>query len=97
MLRGLHPNAVASGRDLARRFDFSACRSMIDVGGGSGGLIAALCEANPALHAALFDLPRTAALAASILAATPGGERVSVETGDILVAPPGGTHDMTGR
>lgn len=58
MLRGLHPNAVASGRDLARRFDFSACRSMIDVGGGSGGLIAALCEANPALHAALFDLPR---------------------------------------
>jgi len=93
MLRGMHPSAVATGRDLARRFDFSACRSLIDVGGGSGGLIAVLCEANPGLHGTLFDIPRTAALATSILAGTPGSERVSIETGDILVSPPREMHD----
>jgi len=93
MLRGMHTSAVAAGRDLARRFDFSTCRSVIDVGGGSGGLIAALCEANPGLHGTLFDLPRTVPLAASILAGTPGSERVSFETGNILVTPPREMHD----
>jgi hypothetical protein len=68
MLRGMHSFAIASGRDLARRFDFSGYRSVVDIGGGSGGLLIALCEANPALHGTLFELPRNAALAAGILA-----------------------------
>jgi SAM-dependent methyltransferase len=93
MLRGMHASAVAAGRELLRRFDFSACRSVVDVGGGSGGLVAALCEAFPDLSGALFELPRTAVLAAPILAETPGGARVSIEPGDILSAPPRGTYD----
>ena len=93
MPRGMHPSAVAAGRDLARRFDFSTCGSVIDIGGGSGGLIAALREANAELHGTLFDLSRTTALAASILTGTPGSERVSVETGDILLTPPREMHD----
>jgi len=80
-------------RDLARRIDFSACRSVVDIGGGSGGLVAALCEAYPALRGTLFDLPRTAALAEDILRATLGGERVSIETGDILARAPSEMHD----
>ncbi|QEX22929.1 hypothetical protein FRZ61_28630 [Hypericibacter adhaerens] len=93
MLRGMHGTAIASGRELLRRFNFSRCRSVVDIGGGSGGLVATLCDARPGLKGILFDLPRTAALAADILAATPGGDRVTIETGDILRAPPGGTHD----
>lgn len=93
MLRGMHAGAVGGGRDLTARFDFSQYRSLVDVGGGSGGLAAALCAANPALHATLFDLPRTAALAVPILQATPGGDRVAVETGDILREPPPGLYD----
>jgi hypothetical protein len=42
----------------------------------SGGLVAALCDADPTLHGTLFDLPRTASLAAAILRETPGGDRV---------------------
>lgn len=87
MLRGMHPYASASGRDLVRRFDFSRVNSVVDIGGGSGGLVAALCEAHPALHGTLLELPRNARLAADILKATPGGDRVSVEAGDILAAP----------
>jgi hypothetical protein len=93
MLRGMHGSALAAGRDLARRADFTACRSVVDIGGGSGGLVTALCGAYPALRGILFDLPRTAALAEDILRTTPGGERVSIETGDILERPPSGLHD----
>jgi len=93
MLRGMHGSTLAAGRDLARRADFSACRSVVDIGGGSGGLVAALCDAYPALRGTLFDLPRTARLAEGILRATPGGERVSIETGDILERAPSEIHD----
>jgi SAM-dependent methyltransferase len=94
MLRGMHAASVAAGRDFSRRFDFSQCGSIIDIGGGSGGLVAALCDAHPNLHGTLFDLPRNASLAAAILRETPGGDRVSIEAGDILVAPPRDMHDV---
>lgn len=93
MITGMHPNTVAIGRALARRFDFSNCRSVVDIGGGSGGLAAALCEAYPDLRGTLFDLPRTCALAAPMLRDCPGGDRVAVEAGDILAAPPREMHD----
>ncbi len=93
MLRGMHPSTIATGRDLLQRFDFSRCRSVVDVGGGSGGVAATLCHGRPGLKAILFDLPRTAALAGPILKETPGGELVSIEAGDILAAPPSGMHD----
>jgi len=79
---------VADGRHLAHHFDFAQCRSVVDVGGGSGGLVAALCEAHPGLRGTLFDLPRTCALAAPMLRECPRGDRVTIEVGDILVAPP---------
>jgi hypothetical protein len=93
MLRGMHSGTVGAGRDLLARFDFSRYGAVIDIGGGSGGLVASLCDANPALQATLFDLPGTAALAAPILRATPGGGRVTIETGDIFAAPPSGSYD----
>jgi len=52
-----------------------------------------LCDAHPRLRGTLFELPRTTALAPSILRHTPGGDRVSIKAGDILRAPPRGTHD----
>jgi hypothetical protein len=93
MMRGLHSHSVADGRYLAHRFDFTQCHSIVDVGGGSGGLVAALCEEHPGLHGTLFDLPRTCVLAAPMLRECPGGDRVTIEAGDILVAPPKEMHD----
>ena len=45
------------------------------------------------LQGALFDLPRTVALATPLLKETPGGEHVSIEAGDILSSSPRGKHD----
>jgi hypothetical protein len=92
MIRGMHPDTAAVGRALARCFDFSRYGSVVDVAGGSGGLVAALCEAYPALRGTLFELPRTCALAAAILRECPGGDRVAIEAGDILLAPPREMH-----
>lgn len=93
MLRGMHPSAVGAAQDFMRHFDFSQCRSVVDIGGGSGGLVATLCAAHPGLQGTLFDLPRTASLAAPILKETPGGDHVSIEVGDIVLASPRGEHD----
>lgn len=93
MLRGMHNGAYGAGRVFPTVFDFSGCRSVIDIGGGSGGFVAALCDACPHLSGTLFDLPRTVRLAADILATTPGGDRVAIEAGDILAGAPSGLHD----
>ena len=56
-LRGLHDEALATGRYLAACFDFSSCRRLLDVGGGSGGVAIAAAEACPRLTATVLDLP----------------------------------------
>ncbi|MBV9329354.1 MAG: hypothetical protein JO352_37105 [Chloroflexi bacterium] len=38
-------------------YDFSAFRSIVDVGGGSGALAATVLKANPTLRGSVFDLP----------------------------------------
>jgi len=93
MLRGMHSGPIGTARELLERFDFAGCRSVIDVAGGTGGLVATLCAALPELAGTLFELPRTAALAEPLLRETPGGDRVVIEVGDILSAPPREMHD----
>jgi hypothetical protein len=55
--RGLYPGAVADGRRLMKQYDFSGYRTLLDAGGGSGGLAIALAQANPQLKATVLDLP----------------------------------------
>jgi hypothetical protein len=72
---GMYAAAIAAGRDISRRFDLSLCRSIVDIDDGAGGLVAALCDAHPGLQGTLFERPRTALLAASVLRERPDGER----------------------
>ncbi len=54
--RGLHDEALATGRHLARRIDISSCTRLLDIGGGSGGLAIGVTEASPNLSATVLDL-----------------------------------------
>lgn len=93
--RGLHGGNLARGRDLlAAGLDLSACRSMLDVGGGSGGLTMALCEALPELTATILELPRVAPITRRFLADAGHDERVTVTVGDAVAAPPAGQFDL---
>jgi hypothetical protein len=55
--RGTFTECLAAGRVLARSRDFSEFRSLIDVGGGSGGLAIAMAETWPKLTITIADLP----------------------------------------
>ena len=92
-LWGLMPYALATGRDLAATFDFSACRSVIDVGGGAGGVLAGLFETWPGLRGTLFELPSVAAAVSTLAHREAWFDRVVIETGNILEAPPSALHD----
>jgi cyclopropane fatty-acyl-phospholipid synthase-like methyltransferase len=92
-IRGLSANALPRGRRLAKEFDFSGCRSVIDIGGGSGFGLIGLCEACAQLSATLYDLPPVAAIAQKLLRDTAYAGRIAVEAGDIVAAPPTSRHD----
>jgi hypothetical protein len=46
---------------VAEAYDFTGIRELVDVGGGSGTLLAEVLERHPHIHGVLFDLPRTIA------------------------------------
>lgn len=84
----LHPGTIGTAKDLLQVFDFTSAGAVIDIGGGSGGLVATLCAAVPTMRGTLLELPRCAGLVEPMLRATPGGARVAIEIGDVVAAPP---------
>jgi hypothetical protein len=71
-------------------YDFSAFRTVADVGGGQGSTLAAILRANPPLRGILLDQPQVVAGAAPVLRAAGVAERCEVLGGDILQGVPGG-------
>ena len=57
---------------------WESVRSVVDVGGGTGALLAEILRARPGILGTLVDLPRTIARAAAILQAAGVAERVTV-------------------
>ena len=50
-------------RDVVERVDFSAARTIVDVGGGFGHLALAVVRRYPAVRAVVLDLPPVIAMA----------------------------------
>ena len=92
--RGIHATAVAAGRDLVRRYDFSSCRSLLDVGGGSGGLAIAVTEACPHLRATVVDLPTVTPITRRYVEEAGPTNRVEVLTADAVNGPLIGHFDL---
>ena len=92
-LRGMIPFAMTTGRALGRQFDFSAVRSIVDVGGGSGAALAGLMEQYATLRGTLFELPSVAKAAATLLDDFPCRDRIDIATGNITAEPLKGQYD----
>ena len=58
--------------------DWSAIRTVVDVGGGTGALLAEILRAHPGVHGTLVDLPPTVARAAPVFEAAGVADRVTV-------------------
>jgi predicted O-methyltransferase YrrM len=84
----------ASSRQVAMAivgaYDFSSARTVVDIAGGQGVLIAAILRANPALHGVLFDQPHVVANARPILEAAGVADRCELASGDFFASVPSG-------
>ncbi len=77
---------------VANAYDFSAMRSVIDVGGGEGALLVGILRANPTLRGAVFDLPRLSERAQRKISDAGLSDRYDFIGGDFFESLPSG-HD----
>lgn len=70
-------------------YDFGRFETVVDVGGGQGGLLAALLRAHPGLTGILYDLPEVVADAESLRAGDVS-DRARIESGDFFASVPAG-------
>jgi hypothetical protein len=82
---GAEPAAVAAA------YDFSRCRTVVDVGGGTGNLLTTILAAQPGPRGVLFDLPHVIREAATLIQQRGLTARVEVQAGSFFESvPPGG-------
>jgi ubiquinone/menaquinone biosynthesis C-methylase UbiE len=91
---GEHPYAVEYGRDLVERYDFSTYSTLLDVGGGSGGLAIAVTEACPHIKATIVDLPKITPVTQYYIDEAGAGNKVKVIAADVVRDPLSASYDV---
>jgi SAM-dependent methyltransferase len=81
---GAEPPAVA------KAYDFSAIKTVVDVGGATGNMLAAILSHYPATRGILFDRPHVVGDAPALLKARGVEDRVTIEPGDFFERVPAG-------
>jgi O-methyltransferase/methyltransferase family protein len=76
------------GPALASAYAWGSVRTVADIGGGTGTLLAAVLGAHPNLRGILFDQPEVVAQAGPILAGAGVADRVEVVGGDFFATVP---------
>jgi DNA-binding transcriptional ArsR family regulator len=76
---------------IVAAYDFTRLGTIMDVGGGHGGLLTAILSANPHLHGVLFDQPAVVAGTAEELSRAGVGDRCTVVGGDFFESVPEGS------
>ena len=84
----LAQEALAQAPGIVAALDLSRVGSVADLGGGHGGLLAGLLQANPDLRGILFDRPHRIEAALPFLEAQGVADRVERIGGDLLTAIP---------
>ena len=82
--RSNHAQAQRRGRELTATFDLSSHRSLLDVGGGSGGLAIAVTETHPHIQATVAELPTVTPITRRIVEEAGANGRVQVQSSDAI-------------
>lgn len=77
-----HRLALLHGFELAKSFDFSKYRKILDLGGGTGATSIALCKSYPKLKSIVFDLPENAEIAEKFIKKEKLGKQIETIGGD---------------
>src|ERR1043165_7374155 len=81
---------AATNEAITSRYDFSGFDTIIDIGGGHGGLITEILQANPKLKGVLFDAEEVIGGARQKLEAAGVADRCETIPGDFFRSVPGG-------
>ncbi len=87
LARNVHQPAVAG-------FDFSSVKNVVDVGGGTGTLLAHLLDKHPHLHGILFDQAHVVARAEPALTEAVAAGRAEIVPGSFFADPVPGDGDL---
>jgi len=77
-----HNLALLHGFELAKAFDFSRYKRILDLGGGTAAASIALCKSYPKLESITFDLPENVEIAEESVRKENLSTRISVIGGD---------------
>jgi C-methyltransferase len=75
---------------LVAGYDFAAHRTIVDVGGGQGAMLAAILAAAPGSRGVLYDLPSVVAAAPNLLRENNVADRVRIVEGSFFDGVPAG-------
>ncbi len=89
-VEGLASLSARENAAIVAAYDFSDARSVADVGGGRGSLLAAILDANPGVRGVLFDRPQVVEMARPALEAAGLSGRYDPVPGDFFTAVPAG-------
>ena len=93
-LRAVQPETMAGAYELVDRYDFSSCRTLADIGGGSGAVAMVISEACPQIWATVVDLPTVTPIAQRIVEESAAADRISVLAANAVVGPIPGAYDV---
>ncbi len=71
-------------------YDFSAFKSIVDIGGGQGSFLASILKVYPQIHGVLFEIPSVAEQAKDYLKELGLSNRSEIIAGDVFKAVPSG-------
>ncbi len=92
---GMRGGAKYLAPRAAAAIGLDGVRTMIDLGGGTGGYARAFCKAAPALHATVVDLEPVAAMGRDEVAHDEFAGRIDFVGGDYFTADPGDRYDLS--
>ncbi|MEC9346929.1 MAG: methyltransferase [Pseudomonadota bacterium] len=79
-----HSGSLGPARTLSRLVDFSSCRTMLDVAGGTGAFAIELCKATPGLTVNVLDFPNVVELGKGFVADAGLSDRITFLPGNAL-------------
>jgi cyclopropane fatty-acyl-phospholipid synthase-like methyltransferase len=94
VFQGLHPGTIAAAYALLKRYDFSPYHTLLDVGGGSGGLTITIVEKHPHIEATVLDLPSVTPITQKFVDSSESGDRIQVVSRDVVQESVEGSYDV---
>jgi len=82
-----HSGSLGPAHVVAGLVDLAGCRTLLDVGGGSGAFSIALCRRHPELRATIVDFPSVRPTAEEMVGHAGLSDRIRFVEGDALVSP----------